>query len=114
MRGPAELPRQLRWCVRWRYLLITIVSAAVAAFDVAGSWSEGTDWVMLREGGHLLFSHAGLHTYAHVPGLQAGPPTLVVCHLLELAFGAHAGLVGRLFLMAELPVLVWLAERIAR
>ena len=98
--------------VRWRFAVTLIVAVAFSQAAVnAASWQNGMDWSLLQHGGRELLSAHALSAYARVPGLQAGPPSLLVAGVLDLLFGSATPLVLHLLLFAELPLLLWLMER---
>jgi hypothetical protein len=70
------------------------------------------DWFLLAQEAHALFGSAGLHLYALSPPSQAGPVSLVVVRVMDLA-GSHSAVVAEVFNALTGWFLVWIAERTA-
>lgn len=106
--------------LRWRYALLTMLSAAVAV----AAYTPTSDWQFFTWGSDLLFgSHprfttnlgyfdspdpGGLHLYAHYPIVQIGPAALLFAAGLRLSGGdgsyAAAAAIGALGLVAMLAI----------
>jgi hypothetical protein len=107
--GPEPRRRWRTWAVR----LVACRHPLLLAFALISTWSvrSDIDWKFLSAGGRGLFSSSPLSVYAKAPGLQAGPPSLVLIRGLNLLPGS-AGLWIAHILLAFLGwYMIYLVER---
>ncbi len=78
LRLPPRWTRWARWLVAARHPLLVGV-----AWGSTWSSRDDLDWGLLSLGARHLFSLAPLSAYAKTPGLQAGPPSLVLVRGLD-------------------------------
>lgn len=105
-------PAAMRW-ERWARPFIRGRHPILIAVVLFHTWQRTSpaDWGTLSDGAHGLFSSSALSTYAAHPGLQAGPPGLLVVRALDVLPGGAAVKAAQLLLALLGWYLLYLAER---
>ena len=105
------VPRR-QWRV-WAERLVAIRHPLLLALALLSAWSvrDDVDWGLLSAGARGLFSSAPLAVYAKTPGLQAGPPSLVVVRGLNLLPGTTGLWIAHILLAVLGWYLLYLVER---
>ncbi|HEX4430276.1 MAG TPA: hypothetical protein VHZ96_13500 [Frankiaceae bacterium] len=86
---------------------LLLASALIFAWSVRSN----ADWALLSTGGRGLFSSSPTSVYAKTPGLQAGPPSLVVVRLVNLLPGSAGEWMAHILLAFLGWYLIYLVER---
>ena len=97
----------------WARPLIVLRHPILLCFALMVAWDSRSDadWSMLSTGGGALFGHAPLSTYAAHPGLEIGPPALVVVRAMNVLPGIGGELAAHLLLGFMGWLMLFLAER---
>ena len=107
----------LRPLLRWRYLILVVVSYASAFQHLRGT---GYDWRYFVTGSELLLGQhhpatpfpGGIHFYANYPDFQIGPLSFVIATPFRI-FGNSSRVLGAMAMTALAPAVVYLLERTA-
>ena len=97
----------------WLRPLVAVRHPLLLSYALLSAWGvrSDADWYLLSGGGHVLFGHAPLSAYAANPGLQAGPPALVVVRALNVLPGIGGELAAHLLLAFLGWLMLALVER---